>query len=467
MALPFTTYGVIGLGNVCVAIDAQQIREVVPISAPLRPLPMSSSAACRSICLRGKIFPVIPIEIAFGLAEDVRSTGVLVIIASNDRVLGISADRLHGMVRVPKDLLGLVKSECSGSFEVFEHEGRAIRVLDVEQLLSNPNIPVGENGVERRVAKEKCENHEIFLLCGYGERRFAVPAELVDATLPMTTLHDSPLVHGYCDGFIVHQGGQVPIVDTLQVLGLGENFSRPERSAGVILRLSNSGLLGFEMDSFVGMVSIDVASLDSVPPVVSTRSDFFKGVFVDASGRDFLVIDRFKVLSESALSDLSVATISSNDTGFDVSKQPFSADLFVVFEAGARLACPISDVKEIIRVPSDLLYADAADNGFVGTFVHRGEIIPVFSLVTLSGGFAFYDENDAAVIIVSAENQAYGFMVERLVSVERARLVVSRSDVESLSGDRFGIDGGVVELRGSLDLIGVADIKKFAAASKI
>ncbi|BBU58656.1 hypothetical protein KU6B_49210 [Mameliella alba] len=103
----------------------------------------------------------------------------------------------------------------------------------------------------------------------------------------MVPLQDSPLAHGPCDGVIHHHGTDIPILDSLQLFGLGGNFSRPESSASVALRAPGGGLVAFGIDRFFDIVHTRTEDLLDVPRVISGRSDLF-------SGRDWQALPRHR-----------------------------------------------------------------------------------------------------------------------------------------------------------------------------
>lgn len=458
-------YGIVGIGQLLVGLDSEHIREAAPETPEIEQLPIDHPGLLGAMTLREETIPVVDLSVLLGGPPSAGiGDGVIVVMRHEGRLLGLRADGLRGMVAVTRErkrrICSTDGSEVGISDAVAAHEGRLVSLVNTERLFARPGLAVATEQDQQAIGAVVSRG-EPYLLCGYADFRFAFPALEIAATMPMTALEDSPVATGYCDGVVAHHGREVAMLDTLQVFGLSQNFCRPERTAGVILRMEDDNVIGFEIDHFYDLKRLRRDALAPLPKVLTTRADLFVGVQIDRGEQPFLVVDTASLRADGDLADYARALPSSAEIG-EASTHIGPLEQFLVFDSVMRFASPLLDIREILRCPDHLLYADANATGMVGSLTHRGQVVPVFCLARMLGEFAFFDEEFARILLSESGDRLYGFLVERVTAVERAWRM-PRSGIDAI-GDvgPFGASD-IIKLRRNGDLIEVFDMPRFLA----
>ncbi|MEB3420687.1 chemotaxis protein CheW [Salipiger marinus] len=423
------TYGLVGIAGTLVAIEVLHIREAVPFPGNVSPLAMDLPGLLGAMVLRQDTIPLTDIGAILGLySEQPLSERVVIILMddSQQRMIGLVVDSLQGMTSLDDQHLaemGVVGSAALlAGGRSFVHDGLVVGILDPRILFDQPQLPFAHQRARPVGGRQAAQGgRSACLLCSYNGHGIAFPVEDIHATIPMHTLRDSPIAHGPCDGVIQLHGADIPILDSLQVLGLGANFCRPERSASVAMRVPAGGYVAFEIDRFFDIVHIRNDELLDVPSVISTRKNLFCGIHMRPDGSHYLVMDSGRVLRDQALEQLAATTAKDmSDPGAVEALGP--AELYLVSRsAQQRMACRLIDIVEILRLPESLLYAETRHDGYMGVLSHRARVVPIFSVASVLGEFAFYEENKACVLLFRLGEQLFGAAVEQLEEVTRCQ----------------------------------------------
>ena len=425
------TYGLVGIAGTLVAIQVLHIREAVPFPGNVSPLAMDLPGLLGAMVLREDTIPLTDIGAILGLySEQPLSERVVIILMddSQQRMIGLVVDSLQGMTSLEEQHLaemGVVGAPALlAGGRSFVHEGLVVGILDPDVLFAQPLLPFAHQRSRPAGGRQAVlRGGSACLLCSYNGHGIAFPVEDIHATIPMHTLRDSPIAHGFCDGVIQLHGVDIPILDSLQVLGLGSNFCKPERSASVAMRVPAGGHVAFEIDRFFDIVHIRQDELLDVPRVVSTRMDLFCGIHMRPDGSHYLVMDSGRVLRDQAVTQLAATTSKAmTDSGPAEVRGPAEPYL-VSRSAQQRMACRLIDIVEILRLPESLLYAETRHDGYMGVLSHRARVVPIFSVASVLGEFAFYEENKACVLLFRLGEQLFGAAVEQLEEVTRCQPV--------------------------------------------
>lgn len=133
------------------AVEAGSVLEVVPLRR-LTPLPHAPPAVLGLIAHRGEIVLVVDL-CAFwrGQPADRPLPPIVVLIESGESKLGICADRVTGTALVNVDALAPLPTAMAGASQPFVRgvTGAMVAVLDLEALVGDPRIVVGDVGSRR------------------------------------------------------------------------------------------------------------------------------------------------------------------------------------------------------------------------------------------------------------------------------------------------------------------------------
>ncbi len=463
---PGRIFGIVAIGDCLIGLDSTHIREAVPPPEEFCSLTFDRPGLLGAMMLRDETIPVVDLRHLLGRPPADRTCqGVVVVMRHDGRVLGLMGDDLCGMTTVTEATRCPIETVGDGPGEltdaVVAHPRGIVSLINTDRLFAHDGLTVSAERDPRLVQRSETAGQP-YLLCGYGEQRFAFPALEIYATVPMTEVLKSPIAVGECDGVIRYHGREIPIVDTFQVFGTGKNFCRPERSAGALLRMPDETLLGFEVDRFYDLTRLPAETISALAPVVTSRREFLAGVHTDKDGHNYLIVNTETLRENRDLCDLALTVPREGSAGRKGSVAG-TADHFLIYEAASRLASALTDIREIMPCPPQLLYPDVRPDGLAGTITHRGRMVPVFCLASLMGEYAFYEDTEARVLLTEREDRIYGFLVERVVSVERAERMPD-TEGEDGGGDGKPGAGEVIRLRRNEDLITVFDVPRFLAS---
>ncbi len=98
-------YGLLRLAGMDVALPLSALREVVPCPLELAGIPASAPGLLGAIELRRLVLPVVDLRPVIGRPDDRRPDQVVVVLAHGGQVLGLLADEVRGVTRLPASAL--------------------------------------------------------------------------------------------------------------------------------------------------------------------------------------------------------------------------------------------------------------------------------------------------------------------------------------------------------------------------
>ncbi|MCA0940840.1 chemotaxis protein CheW [Salipiger pacificus] len=422
-------FGLIDVGGCRLAIPALSVREAVPFPTTLSALAASLPGLLGAMVLRRDTIPLVDLGTLLGRPSTLALQDRVVVIlisAEPGRLVGLVVDSLEGMTALEPGRItrmGIAgRSDLLAGSRSFVRDGVVVGLLDPKRLFDLPGLPYAlqrDRGVAISAAPSR--DAQAVLLCSYAGQGIALPVAEIQATIPMRPLLPSPMAHAPCDGVIEHHGREIPILDSLHLMGFGRNFSSPERSASVAMRVPAGGLICVEIDRFFDIAHVPRHALLEVPPAISQRSDLFSGVFMHGDGTHFMVVDSAALLAEEVVVQLAGTTRAASAGALDdpaAERAAEGADLCLIYHAAQRrMGCRLTDIVEILHLPEDLLYAEVRHDAYMGCLSHRKQVIPIFSVAHFFGEFAFFEEGKACVLLFRIGETLVGAVAEGLLEV--------------------------------------------------
>lgn len=426
---PSEIFGLIDVGGCRLAIPAHSVREAVPFPTTLSTLAAPLPGLLGAMVLRRDTIPLVDLGILLGLPSPLspqERVVVILISPGTERLVGLVVDSLEGMTALEPGRITRMgisgHSDLLAGARSFVRDGVVVGLLDPQRLFDLPELPYAlPRARGAAAAAGPARDALAVLLCSYAGQGIAFPVAEIQATIPMHPLLPSPMAHAPCDGVIEHHGREIPILDSLHLLGFGGNFSRPERSASVAMRVPGGGLICVEIDRFFDITHVPRDALLALPPAISQRSDLFTGVYMHGDGTHFMVIDSAALLSEEVVVQLAGTTIAASaGTGADPATDHGAqgADPCLIYHAAQRrMGCRLTDIVEILHLPEELLYAEVRHDAYMGCLHHRSQVIPIFSVAHVFGEFAFFEEGKACVLLFRIGPNLVGAVAEGLLEV--------------------------------------------------
>ncbi len=475
-------YGLLVVAGTQVALPLSALREVVPCPPRLAALPVSAAGLLGAMELREMVVPVVDLgerlglpasrgSDALGAAPARREEDVVVVVASGDHLLGVLAQEVRGVVHVAGSHLMELRAEggpllVSSAFR--QEDGGIVSVLDPDRVVALPGVPTvrdrprgvavgarsasaGATGGDGGGDEAGGETRTTWTLLRCGEHLLALDVAHVHTTLPHQAPRASVLDGGLCLGVTSYRDLDVPVVDPLQLLGLGRTDppvpgSAADAGAGLVLRLDD-GFVVLTLSELVGLVEVAPSDGVVLPAFSVPRPDLLAGM-ADLPGHGpCLVLDGRALLGDTSLRELASANVSSRAARDAPATAPVGAPApaptttrddgaaasaarapsYLTYRAGAPLATRLEQVAEILPIPTPGgLVAPVGEvaggrRGVLGVMAHRGASLPVLHLPTLLGLPARPGADDAldgCLLLVATAHGHLAFVVDSLHEIE-------------------------------------------------
>ncbi|MQA33339.1 chemotaxis protein CheW [Modestobacter roseus] len=439
-------YGLLRLAGTDVALPLSALREVVPCPAELAGLPAAAPGLLGAIELRRLVLPVLDLQVVTGRGEARRPDQVVVVVASDDRVLGLLADQVQGICEVPADTLVAAHAEGGGLLfsHTFRHPetGRAYSVLDAAAVLRLPGVPTVTD-VTRAAAPVRdggpLAGRRTLTVLRCGGYRLAIDAAHVHTTIPTPDLRASVLTSPTCPGTVVFDDREVPVVDPLVLLGLGE-LARADTGAGLVLDLG-TGYVVLALSELLELAQVGPDDVLPTPSFALPRPDLLAGVVEVTGVGDCLVLDGDALLVDPQLSAFAAVNTALETTrsGDDAAVTAAAAAAggapsYLTYSIGLDLASRLDQVSEILPYPDTLTRTSVP--GLLGLVTHRRAVVPVLCLSTLLGRAQREVGPSTCLLLVEVDDEVVGFAVDALRSIAPLTWTDADQAVRGEAGDR-------------------------------
>lgn len=459
-------HGLIRVKGLFVAIPVEAIREVVPCPARFDPFPPTRPDLIGAMDLRGQLIPVLDLASELGLGASHNNddaAAIVVILRTRGHVFGMLAEAIEGVTALTADALEpLGFGSGSATFSTTFHLGaqRGV-VLDVPVLASLPGLPLTGDRIGRQT--HRASGHEPTLVFSAGGLACALSAGCVDASLPEQPLLPAPSDDPVWIGMLSYKGAEIPVVDTLHLLGHTSDLASRRRGAAIVVRVPDSGRTG---RGFVALLIDGVDDIirlrpDSIRPLLQTSvtgAGLSLGIVETAQG-PCLLIDAARLVGDpqlkllggieqraeaeqdntalraGAAADTGAHTGASTGTGTGATG-PHHAQRkpYLVFTlADATFAVDLDKVEEILPRPQAVVPMPADRGGVQGLFSHRGQAVPLFDL---AHGLGLGREPPAGSSFAIVTRLDQGGTVRRAAFCVDALCSVERVAIQRLRGER-------------------------------
>ena len=423
-------YGLLRLAGMDVALPLSALREVVPCPTELAGLPAAAPGLLGALELRRLVLPVLDLRAALAQQDagaDRRPDQVVVVVASGGRVLGLLADQVQGICQVPADSLVGVQAHGGGLLlsHTFRHPetGRAYSVLDAGAVLALPGVPTVTDPTREPAAvghTDPGRSRRTLTVLRCGEFRLAIDAAYVHTTIPTPQLRPSVLTSRTCPGTVVHADREIPVVDPLVLLGLGE-LAAADTGAGLVLDLG-PGYVVLALSELLELVHVGPDDVLPTPSFALPRPDLLAGmVQVDGIG-DCLVLDGPALLTDGELSGFAAVNTALEVTGRSddpavtaAAAAAGGAPAYLTFSIGVDVTTRLEQVVEILPFPTTLTATSVP--GLLGLITHRRAVVPVLCLSTLLGRGEREPGPSTCLLLVAVADGAVAFAVDALRAI--------------------------------------------------
>ncbi|MER0215540.1 MAG: chemotaxis protein CheW [Nitrosomonas sp.] len=437
-------YGGFRIAGMDLALPMDILREVIPCGV-LAELPCAAPYVIGGIDLRGIMVPVVDLRIVLDLAvTDILFPNVIIMVHEN-KLLGLLTETVTGIFTGDEQNTNAV-SFAAADLPIYcgcirrNDDGVLVNLLSPAALIMLKDVPMTEDPESMRLhsatsVKDEVQNDKAqpVLLMRCHSIAFAIDAMAIHTTLSDFTIEHSAIAMGDCRGVIDFSGSKVPVLDLMNLCGLGKLDSTAHLQAFLILL--PQGMVAFLVSKVIDVVRIRTSEIISMPAYTVPKPSLFRGVLPGtATLHKSDMASHYFVLDDAALkTDTQVASLAgANTSGQSVASQRSvqkhalpggqseKRRNMITYQLSGETASPFEQIKEILPFTDDIPVFDHG-GPMLGMAVVRGHSIPVVCLSRLVTGKSMQRTVAASVLVVEVDNEAMGFAIPALESIEPAQ----------------------------------------------
>lgn len=427
-------YGLLAAAGIELAVPISALREVVPCPPELASLPVSATGLLGAMNLRSQILPVVDLGPLIGRPSTRHSDQMVTVVAHAGRVVGILTDEVRGVTSVATSALRAIAADGGGLLfsDTFAHpvDGNVVSVLDVASVLHRPGIPTVADAVradgaddERRMRSQASGRKVTVVRC--GPHKLALDVARVHTTLLSPLVRPSVLTSSLCRGVTSFSDREVPVVDPLVLLGVGE-LSDDDATAGLVLDLG-PGYVVLALSALLDLTELADDDVLALSAFAAPRPELLRGMADLAAEGACLVLDESALFSHPEL--VSLASVNTSLEGGEQSSAATGSaatkavagvgggTAYLTYEAGVVLTSALGQVTEILPFPTATTKLETA-NGVLGVVVHRRAAVPVVCLATVLGRSPEPVSASSCLLLVEVEGDQVAFAVSALHTID-------------------------------------------------
>lgn len=410
--------------DLTIGINVTHVREVIPVSEALQPMPSSVPGVAGCVALRGLLVPVLDLRVMLG-RDSGATPGIIVVLTLHGQVFAILADASRRIIPASQ----LRDQDClpgeNGLPErlfprLFLLEECLVAMLDPAALLAN-GIPRTR---DTRPAARQSDISEQYLLFEIEGKTFLLPVGRVDGTVPETDVGGDAMVSGPCEGAILRHDVEMALINPLKLVGMPASGSRPRASSAIVLTFDGDHRIALRADRVRDIVHIRQSMIQPMPRILARRGDLFSGIVTMSEGVWHHVLDPDALRQDAALRDFAaLARRVGAGVGGSEGRGPRGRQrTAILFRAGGHFAMPVEQVQEIVALPAAVIEQES-ERSHLCTLTHRNALLPIFALPQLVAGERPAFGPASAVIVTTIGGERVGLAVEETVAVDRVGFV--------------------------------------------
>ena len=417
-------YGVVQIGQAYLAVEAGALVQAVHWPADLHPHPVTRGALVGVFSLRGKAMPLIDIR-GFLAGGEVPSTPtrLVAVLSYAGGHMAIAIDAVCDIVKAADSQLCPIGTRSGAAsltphLIVAGHDQRLIYTLDLAYLATLPGVmfaadPGARVHQQSLQAQEKLRLHYLVFEC--DGQHFCIEASVVTELVNQPDISSSEFGNGLCVGTTMIRGTRVPALGLSQLLGF-EIGSAARKSQLLVLTAPDGRMCGFGYDSMVAIQRQAESALLPMPRYGLREPDLLAAVMSLDDGQQALVIDHKALLVRAEVK--SYTKVYQHDVtaeqGARQKANVANRQACLLFDAPTQFVAPLSQIAEIMGMPSRLVGLSQPESHLLGQFNLRGEQVPLICLSSLLASVPLETTADTRVLIVRGEHVCFGFAVNRV-----------------------------------------------------
>ncbi|UZJ57874.1 chemotaxis protein CheW [Pseudomonas sp. KU26590] len=420
-------FGVVKLGGLEVAIDAQALEQVINWPSRLQPHPLQGSALLGMFSLRGKALPLIELRSLLGEHDVSRHDPLemVAIVNHQGRRLGIAVSGVSDVMKVEARNLCRLGGEGTAvallpELAMLENE-RMIYRLDLDALCGLPQVltaQAADVGHLVQVQDQSQELHHLLLFECEG-KRYAVDAKAITELVDRPDMLPSKLGGDYCLGVVNRRGVDVPALSLNRILGIERPAAAQAQNQLLVLTSREGYRIGLVYDRMISIVRKRAHEILPLPRYGLREPGMFAGVVGLENGEQALLLEYRELLErKETLSFARIYQTSVPNQDASGSRLAQMNQTCLMFQAAQPFVVPLDQVLEILDMPEHFVRFAQQQSHLLGSFNLRGEQIPLVCLSSLVEGATPPGNTLERVLLVKGELNSFGLVVNRTDSIE-------------------------------------------------
>ena len=309
------------------AVDIAAVQEIVQVPERTAQVPNCPGHVLGLMTLRERLLPLVSLRVMLGLQSSAvdETQRIVVLGLGRDRAVGVVADTVDEVLRVPRNQVEMFPSILAKSGGIDEISSvcrlgdgkRLVSVLDTAKMFENAElksafVQAGQLGDDMTETIQRAEDtddilddEEQVVVFWLGNEEFGVPIATVQeiVRIPDLLTHVPKAPH-FVEGVINLRGAVLPVIDQRRRLGL-EDVERNDRQRIMVYAL-NGKRTGFVVDAVTEVLKIPRSAIEASPSLSGEQQRMLGRVAnLEKQKRMILLLDPATLLSETELDTIS------------------------------------------------------------------------------------------------------------------------------------------------------------------
>lgn len=428
-------YGSFSLGHSEFALSVRSIKEVVNEPDGYSSVPLAPSYLLGLFNLRGIIVPVVDLREIFDLPVheiDISEPRKIAIIEYGDLCLGLLFDAtaevfngddvescwFESRGNSEKDLI------VQGVFKLGE-ERRIVQILDAHGMLNLDKIPHTANSALSNQAKKRQGLRKQCISFAVGDCQCALDISSIKEIVNIHKVENTVLASDICLGAIDIRGNTVPIVNFSMLLGYQcmavDGITYNDSSRVIVMKVGEE-LFGLLVDSIENIISYFAEDLIPFPVLGENKRNMFAGCISSTiDSRHTIVLKHDEIFTNEEVISITKGHSHLFKDGMEESRERKQGALdrkrLITFSLDNRYGLDISEVREVIDFPDDLIKTPTMSSYMRGMTNLRGELIAVIDSRGLYEMDELANSDDTKILVFERDGVKQGLMVDSVDSI--------------------------------------------------
>lgn len=466
-ASPASTVGTFFVGDLELALGANQVREVVAFPEKFTPIAQSAQTVVGLFSLRGEIMPMLDVASLLGVERSVALSDCRVAIVDvGDSHVGMLFGRTGEVLRIPpEDCFPMAASALQPGMIIdgviqLDEGRRFVQRVAPELVRKFPGIPFTEGSPKTSQAKKTPTVYHKAVVARVGEHCLAFPIENLVEIRQKCELQASPSYFDHCKGVLNVRGSVFAVMGLRSYLDM-----EPDHPEGKLIFVQHDNVtIALEVDSLVAALEYPEAAALPMPALPKNGLGGFCRQALQTEDEAQILLADVAALFERNEIVAAASILYQRDLGgepVDESSTLEEDRSLFTFEVGSfRLSLDMNEVLEVQPIPEDVVQTGTTTGALQGIMNLRGTIVPLVDLRILfnadltptgsDSGDVGEIEAEPVIIVIESQGKPHGMIVDRIESV--VRFQHSQASEVPNAIQRGAVDGIMPYVRSALML---------------